>query len=88
MAARSDSTTFLSRFSWEHCEIGLLCVVRRSLSLPRRADSFRQAKVGIPISKQKLSFNGRILANSGTLGGLNFEGGERIVVAVKDVKKR
>lgn len=47
-----------------------------------------QSKIGIPISKQKLSFNGRPLANTVTLAALNFDDGETISLSVKDAKKK
>ncbi|SCV73492.1 BQ2448_7418 [Microbotryum intermedium] len=44
------------------------------------------SKVGLPVSKQKLLHNGRILANSSTLAALNFEEGDQIHVAIKEKK--
>ncbi|KAI5477585.1 splicing factor 3A subunit 1 [Pseudohyphozyma bogoriensis] len=44
------------------------------------------AKVGLPIGKQKLTYKGRILANNGTLAGLNFEDGDEVVVTIKERK--
>ncbi|KDE04288.1 hypothetical protein MVLG_05246 [Microbotryum lychnidis-dioicae p1A1 Lamole] len=44
------------------------------------------SKVGLPVSKQKLLRNGRILANSSTLAALNFEEGDQIQVAIKEKK--
>jgi splicing factor 3A subunit 1 len=40
----------------------------------------------LPISKQKFTYNGRILANSATLAGLNFEEGDTVQVSVKEKK--
>ncbi|KAM0750422.1 hypothetical protein T439DRAFT_289553 [Meredithblackwellia eburnea MCA 4105] len=45
-------------------------------------------KVGLPIGKQKLTYKGRILANSTTLAALNFEDGDEVVVSIKDAKKK
>ena len=44
------------------------------------------ARVGLPISKQKFTYNGRPLANSTTLAGLNFDEGDTISVAIKEKK--
>lgn len=45
-----------------------------------------QAKRGLPISKQKLTYNGRVLLNSATLAGLNLEDGDKLQVSVKEKK--
>ena len=47
-----------------------------------------QAKIGIPISKQKLTLHGKPLANTSSLAKLNFEDGDTITLAVKDAKKK
>lgn len=47
-----------------------------------------QSKIGIPISKQKLTYNGKPLANTSSLAKLNFENGETIALSVKDAKKK
>lgn len=45
-----------------------------------------QAKRGLPISKQKLTYNGKVLTNSATLAGLNLEDGDQLLVSVKEKK--
>jgi len=45
-----------------------------------------QAKCGLPISKQKLTYNGRVLVNSATLAGLNLQDGDKLHVTVKEKK--
>jgi splicing factor 3A subunit 1 len=45
-----------------------------------------QAKRGLPISKQKLTYNGRVLVNSATLAGLNLQDGDKLHVTVKEKK--
>ncbi|KAK4048997.1 SF3a splicing factor complex subunit [Microbotryomycetes sp. JL221] len=42
------------------------------------------SKRGLPVSKQKFTYNGKPLTNQPTLAGLNFESGDVIQVAVKE----
>ncbi|GAA6028738.1 hypothetical protein JCM8097_007370 [Rhodosporidiobolus ruineniae] len=42
-----------------------------------------QATVGLPVGKQRYTHNGRILANSTTLAGLNLDNGDTLVCEIK-----
>ncbi|GAA5888121.1 hypothetical protein JCM5296_005441 [Sporobolomyces johnsonii] len=44
------------------------------------------AMVGLPVGKQKFTYNGRILANSTTLAALNLDNGDVLHVSVKEKK--
>jgi len=60
----------------------------RALADPQPFCHPLQAKIGIPISKQKLTLHGKPLANTSSLAKLNFEDGDTITLAVKDAKKK
>ncbi|GAA5933234.1 Prp21p [Sporobolomyces koalae] len=44
------------------------------------------AMVGLPVGKQKFTYNGRILANSTTLAALNIDNGNVLHVSIKEKK--
>jgi len=47
-----------------------------------------QARIGLPIGKQKLTFGSRPLGFQTTLASLNFQDGDVITLSIKDPKKK
>jgi len=47
-----------------------------------------QAKTSLPIGRQQLRLNDRILTNSNTLASLNFDNGDTITLQIKENKKK
>ena len=65
--------------------------VRPSLALISASASMltshlSQTMVGLPVGKQKFTYNGKILANSTTLAALNLDNGSVLHVSVKEKK--
>lgn len=42
--------------------------------------------VGVPVGKQRYTFNDRILANTITLAALNLDSGDQLNLQIKDKK--
>lgn len=47
-----------------------------------------QQKIGLPPGKQRLQYNGKMVANSISLAGLNMDDGDSMVLAVREDKKK
>jgi splicing factor 3A subunit 1 len=62
--------------------------VSRCHSLISNAESVGQAKTSIPIGRQQIKLNDRILTNSHSLASLNFDDGETVTLAIKETKKK
>jgi len=45
-------------------------------------------KIGLPPGKQRLQYNGKMVANSISLAGLNMDDGDSMVLAVREDKKK